>query len=72
MRQQCYHNSLEEYIVYPLCPSINLKQPVIPLVLFVTYQLSCEIRYLVSSVPLRLLVLNQRMQDSILYWGFSF
>ena len=39
---------------------------------FVTYQLSCEIRYPVLSVPLRLLVLNQRMQDSILYRGFSF
>ena len=40
-----------------LCPSINLEQPVMVLVFFffLTYQLSCEMRYLILSVPLSLL-----------------
>ena len=40
------------------CPSINLKQPVMVLIFFLTYQLSCGMRYLILSVPLSLLVLN--------------
>ena len=41
------------------CPSINLKQPVMVLVLFLTYQLSCGMHYLILSVPLSLLVLKE-------------
>ena len=36
-------------------PSINLDQPFMVLVLFLTYQLSCGMRYLILSVPLSLL-----------------
>ena len=39
------------------CSSINLEQPVMVLVLFfLTYQLSCGMRYLILSVPLSSLV----------------
>ena len=39
------------------CPSINLEQPVMVLVLFfLTYQLSCGMRYLILSVPMSLLL----------------
>ena len=42
------------------CSSINLKQPVMVLVLFfLTYHLSCGMRYLILSVPMRLLVLKE-------------
>ena len=41
------------------CPSINLEQPVMVLVLFLTYQLSCAMRYLILSVSLSLLVLKE-------------
>ena len=41
------------------CPSINQKEPVTFLVLFLTYQLSCGMRYLILSVPLSLLVLKE-------------
>ena len=42
------------------CPAINLKQPVMFLVLFLMYQLSCGMRYLILSAPLSLLVLKPR------------
>ena len=39
------------------CPAINLEQPVMVLILFfLTYQLSCGMRYLILSVPLSLLL----------------
>ena len=43
------------------CPSINLEQPVMVLVLFfLTYQLSCGMRYLILSVHMSLsLVLKE-------------
>ena len=42
------------------CCSINLEQPVMVLVLFfLTYQLSCGMRYLILSVPMSLLVLKE-------------
>ena len=42
------------------CSSINLEQPVMVLVLFfLTYQLSCGMRYLILSVPTNLLVLKE-------------
>ena len=42
------------------CSSINLEQPVMVLFLFfLTYQLSCRMRYLILSVPRSLLVLKQ-------------
>ena len=42
------------------CSSINLEQPVMVLVLFfLTYQLSCGMRYLILSVPMSLLVLKE-------------
>ena len=42
------------------CPSINLEQPVMVLVLFfLTYQLSCGMRYLILSVPMSLLVVKE-------------
>ena len=62
----------EKYVSFPVpflcmifaeiafCPSINLQQSVIVLVLFfLTYQLSCGMRYLILSVPMSLLVLNE-------------
>ena len=42
------------------CSSINLEQPVMVLALFfLTYQLSCGMRYLILSVPMSLLVLKE-------------
>ena len=42
------------------CSSINLEQPVMVLVLFfLTYQLSCGMRYPILSVPMSLLVLKE-------------
>ena len=42
------------------CPSINLEQPVMILLLFfLTNQLSCGMRYLILSVPMSLLVLKE-------------
>ena len=42
------------------CSSINLEQPVMALALFfLTYQLSCGMRYLILSVPMSLLVLKE-------------
>ena len=42
------------------CSSINLEQPVMVLVLFfLTYRLSCGMRYLILSVPMSLLVLKE-------------
>ena len=62
----------EEYVISPVpflcmifaeitfCSSINLEQPVMVLVLFfLTYQLSCRMRYLILSVPMSLLVLKE-------------
>ena len=62
----------EKYVFSPLpflcmifaeitfCSSINLEQPVMVLVLFfLTYQLSCGMRYLILSVPMSLLVLKK-------------
>ena len=47
-------------MVFPeitFCSSKNLEQPVMVLVLFfLTYQLSCGMRYLILSVPMSLLV----------------
>ena len=34
------------------CPSINLEKPVMVLIIFLIYQLSCGMRYLILSVPL--------------------
>ena len=47
------------------CPSINLKKPVKVLVLFRTYRLSCEMRYLILSVTLSLLALKENR-----WWHF--
>ena len=44
---------------FPLCPSRNLEQPVMDLVLLLRYQLSCGMRYLFLSVALSLLVLKE-------------
>ena len=42
-----------------ICPSINLEQPVMVLVLFfLTYQLSCGMHHLILSVAMSLLVLK--------------
>ena len=42
------------------CSSINLEQPVMVVVLFfLTYLLSCGMRYLILSVPMSLLVLKE-------------
>ena len=42
------------------CFSINLEQPVMVLVVFfLTYQLSCGMRYLILSVPMSLLILKE-------------
>ena len=41
------------------CPSIHLEQPVMVLVLFLTYQLSCTNRYFILSVPLSLQVFTE-------------
>ena len=42
------------------CPSKNLEQPVMVLVLFfLTYQLRCEMRYLIVSVPMSLPVFTE-------------
>ena len=41
------------------CDSLNLEQPFMVLVLFLTYELSCGMRYLILSVPLSLLVLKE-------------
>ena len=41
------------------CPSINSEQPIMVLVLLLTYQLSCGMRYVILSVPLSLLVLKE-------------
>ena len=62
----------EKYVFFPVpflcmifakitfCSSINLEQPVMVLVLFfLTYQLSFGMRYLISSVPMSLLVLKE-------------
>ena len=64
--------SYEKYVFSPVpflcmifaeitfCSSINLEQPVMVLVLFfLTYQLGCGMRYLILSVPMSLLVLNE-------------
>ena len=47
------------FVEITFCPSINLEQPVMVLVLFLTYQLSCGMGYLILSVPLSLLVLKE-------------
>ena len=42
------------------CPSINLEQPVMVLVLFfLRYQLICGMRYPILSIPMSLLVLKE-------------
>ena len=42
------------------CPSMNLEQPVMVLFLFfLTYPLSCGMRYLILSVPMSLLILKE-------------
>ena len=47
------------------CSSINLEQPVMVSVLFfLTYQLSCGMRYLILSVPMSLLVLKEENPGS--------
>ena len=43
----------------PFCPLINSEQPIMVLVIFLMYQLSCGMRYLILSVPLSLLVLKE-------------
>ena len=42
------------------CPSINLEQLVMVLVLFLTYQLRCGMCGLILSVPLSLLALKEK------------
>ena len=64
--------SYDKYVFYPVpflcmifaeiifCSSINLEQAVMVLVLFfLPYQLSCGMRYLILSVPMSLLVLEE-------------
>ena len=41
------------------CPSIKLQQPVMVLIVFLTYQPSCRMRYQNLSLPLSLLVLKE-------------
>ena len=48
------------FVEITFCSSINLEQPVIVLVLlFLTYQLSCGMHYLIVSLPMNLLVLKE-------------
>ena len=55
------------------CPSINLEQPVMVLVLFfLTYQLSCRMRYLILSVPMSLLVLKEKSRAAFCTAAFLF